>query len=93
MSLILLYLWIMTFVDVQCFRTPLPYGTGFQGTTENDELNNQGIFHLFENAIKVFKYALTTNDLPLEPTIKMKGTDYILLLLVATAKLLQFSFQ
>ena len=80
MSLILLYLWIMTFVDVQCFRTPLPYGTGFQGMTENDELNNQGIFHLFENAIKVFKYALITNDLPLEPTIKMKGTDYILLL-------------
>ena len=29
-----LYLWIMALVEVQCFRTPLPFGTGFQGTTQ-----------------------------------------------------------
>ena len=48
-------LFIMTLVVVQCFRTPLPFGTGFQGATQDDELSGQGIFHLL---CKAFKYAI-----------------------------------
>ena len=66
-----LYIWIMALVEVQCFRTPLPFGTGFQGTTQDDELSGQGIFHLIGNA---FKYALSTNDPQLKP--KMEGKNY-----------------
>ena len=37
----------MTVVQVECFRVPLPYGTGYQGSTDqDDELSDQGIFHL-----------------------------------------------
>ena len=64
MTSILLSLWIMAWVEVQCFRTPL--GTGFQDGTQDDELSGQGIFHLLGNA---FKYAFETNDSPLEPEI------------------------
>ena len=71
MSFFLLYLWILTLVSVQCYRTPLPFGTGFQGMTETDELSEQGFFHLFGN---LFKYALPTNERPLEP--KMEGNDF-----------------
>ena len=46
-------------VEVHCFRTPLPYGTGFQGKSQDDQLSGQGIFHLLGNA---FKHALSTND-------------------------------
>ena len=56
----------MALVEVQCFRTPLPFGTGFQDGTQDDELSGQGIFHLLGNA---FKYAFETNDSPLEPEI------------------------
>ena len=66
-----LYLCIMTLVEVQCFRTPLPFGTGFQGTTQDDELSGQGIFHILGNT---FKYALSTNDPSLEP--EMEGKNY-----------------
>ena len=45
----------MALVGVQCFRTPLPFGTGFQGATQDDELSGQGIFHLL---CKAFKYAI-----------------------------------
>ena len=69
-----LYIWIMALVEVQCFRTPLPFGTGFQGTTQDDELSGQGIFHLIGNA---FKYALSTNDPQLKP--KMEGKNYWIL--------------
>ena len=36
----------MIVVQVHCFRTPLPYGTGHQGTHHGNELSDQGIFHL-----------------------------------------------
>ena len=71
MPFFILYLWIMTLVHVQSFRTPLPYGTGFQSTTDNDKLSDKGIFHLFGN---IFKYALSTNDPPLES--KTEGKDF-----------------
>ena len=49
----------MTLVEVQYFRTPLPFGTGFQGTTTHDDkLSRQGIFHLLGNT---FKHALYAN--------------------------------
>ena len=51
-----LYLCIMTLVEVQCFRTPLPFGTGFQGTTQDDELSGQGIFHILGNAFKILHW-------------------------------------
>ena len=73
MPFFILYLWIMTLVHVQSFRTPLPYGTGFQSTTDNDKLSDKGIFHLIGN---VFKYALSTNDPPLES--KTEGNEIIL---------------
>ena len=69
-----LYLWIVALIEVQCFRTPLPFGTGFQGTTQDDELSGQGIFHLLGNA---FNYAFSTNDPQLEP--KMEGKNYWIL--------------
>ena len=66
-----LYLWIVALIEVQCFRTPLPFGTGFQGTTQDDELSGQGIFHLLGNA---FNYSFSTNDPQLEP--KMEGKNH-----------------
>ena len=68
MTSILLSLWIMALVEVQCFRTPLPFGTGFQDGTQDDELSGQGIFHLLGNAFK-YAFELETNDSPLEPEI------------------------
>ena len=41
-----LYLLVMIVVQVHCFRTPLPYGTGYLGTNHYNELSDQGIFHL-----------------------------------------------
>ena len=41
----LLCLLVMTVVQVDCFRVPLPYGTGYHNTNQDDELSNQGIFH------------------------------------------------
>ena len=40
-----LYLLVMISVQVEvnCFRTPLPYGTGYVGTNHNKELSDQGI--------------------------------------------------
>ena len=58
MSSFLLYFWIIALVEVQCFRTPLPFGTGFQGASQDDQLSGQEIFHLLGNA---FKHALSTN--------------------------------
>ena len=69
MSPFVLSLLIMVLVEVQCFRTPLPYGTGFQGTIQDDELSGQGIFHLLG---KAFKHAFSTNDPPLKQP-KMEG--------------------
>ena len=41
----------MALVEVQGFRTPLPYGTGWvSGKAHDDELSGQGIFHLLWNA-------------------------------------------
>ena len=35
MAPFLLYTFIMALLsEVQCFRTPLPFGTGFQGATQ-----------------------------------------------------------
>ena len=46
----------MALVEVQGFRTPLPYGTGWvQSKPHDDELSSQGIFHLL---CKAFKYAI-----------------------------------
>ena len=43
----LLCLLVTTIVQVECFRVPLPYGTGYQGSTDqDDEFSDQGIFHL-----------------------------------------------
>ena len=69
MAPFLLYLWTMALVPVQCFRTPLPFGSGFQGRTQDDELSahGQGIFHLLG---KAFKYAFSTNDSRLEPVME-----------------------
>ena len=67
MASFLLYILTMALVEVQCFRTPLPFGTGFQGATQDDDLSVQGIFHLLGEA---FKYAFWTNDSLLEPEIE-----------------------
>ena len=51
-----LSLWTMALVEVQGFRTPLPYGTGWvRGKPHDNELSSQGIFHLL---CKAFKYAI-----------------------------------
>ena len=62
--LLLLFLLTMALVEVDCFRTPLPFGTGFpnfyrttMSATQDNELSGQGIFHLMCNA---FKYAFPT---------------------------------
>ena len=56
MAPLLLSLWTMALVEVQGFRTPLPYGTGWvQSKPHDDELSSQGIFHLI---CKAFKYAI-----------------------------------
>ena len=56
MAPLFLSLWTMALVEVQGFRTPLPYGTGWvQGKPHDDELSGQGIFHLL---CKAFKYAI-----------------------------------
>ena len=56
MAPLLLSLWTMALVEVQGFRTPLPYGTGWvKGATRDDDLSGQGIFHLL---CKAFKYAI-----------------------------------
>lgn len=41
-----LYLLVMIAVQVNCFRTPLPFGTGYLGTKPDNELSDQGIFQL-----------------------------------------------
>ena len=49
----LLCLLVTTIVQVECFRVPLPYGTGYQGSTnQDDELSDQGIFHLLWHSSK-----------------------------------------
>ena len=56
MAPLLLSFWTMALVEVQGFRTPLPYGTGWvSGKAHDDELSGQGIFHLL---CKAFKYAI-----------------------------------
>ena len=53
MAPLLLYLWTMAMVEVQGFRTPLPYGTGWvQSKPYDDEWSSQGIFHLICKAVK-----------------------------------------
>ena len=68
MAPFLIYILTMALVGVQCFRTPLPFGTGFQGRNQDDDLSGQGIFHLLSNAFKYF----STNDSPLEPVVEGK---------------------
>ena len=59
----LLYLLVMTVVQVDCFRVPLPFGTGYQGSTnQEDELRDQGIFHLLWHS---FNY-----ESPKEPKVE-----------------------
>jgi len=41
-----LYLLVMIAVQVNCFRAPLPFGTGYLGTKPDNELSDQGIFQL-----------------------------------------------
>ena len=68
MAPLLLSLWTMALVEVQGFRTPLPYGTGWvQGATRDDGLSGQGIFHLL---CKAFKYAIDSLFQP-----KTEGND------------------
>ena len=56
MAPLFLSLWTMALVEVQGFRTPLPYGTGWvRGKPHDNELSSQGIFHLLCTA---FKYAI-----------------------------------
>ena len=60
----------MQSLQTHAFRTPLPYGTGFQGSNQRGtELTGKGIFHLLRSA---FEYAFLTNETPLEQLEKRK---------------------
>lgn len=64
MAYIIVFLSVVTLV--QCFHIPLPYGTGFQDTNQDNELSGQGIFHLLWNVLANF-------DSP-QPELKVEGT-------------------